>query len=124
MQLHDRWTSIEFKRLNREVRAMSWTDIEDFLSKYGPDTNPKAYDKVRSLGSFYEGIGVLVNRKLIEPAMVDDLMSNGIVSFWEQFGPALLEYRKRNWPQAAEWVEYLYNVIKPIVEEQHPERRT
>jgi hypothetical protein len=36
-----------------------------------------------------------------------------------------LERRKRlNSPSIAEWVEYLYNVIKPIVEEQHPELKT
>ena len=76
MQLYDRWSGVDFKKLNREVFGMSWVDFEDFLSKYGPDTNPEAYDKIRSLGAFYEGIGVLVNRKLIESTMVDNLMSN------------------------------------------------
>jgi hypothetical protein len=33
-----------------------------------------------------------------------------------------LEYRVRmNYPQRGEYVEYLYNQIKPIVDSQHPE---
>jgi hypothetical protein len=33
--------------------------------------------------------------------------------------------RKRlNYPQYGEWVEYLYNQINPIAEEQHPELKT
>jgi len=124
MQLYDRWSGVEFKQLIREVFEMSWVDYEDFFNKYGPQSNPEAYDKIRSIGAFFEGIGVLVNRKLIEPAMVDDLMSDGIISYWERFGPIMVEVRKRwNWPQAAEWVEYLYNVIRPIVDVQHPELR-
>jgi hypothetical protein len=31
---------------------------------------------------------------------------------------------RENWPQLLEWIEYLYNQIKPIVEEQHPELKT
>jgi hypothetical protein len=63
-----------------------------------------------------------VKRRLIDPSFVDDLMSGGIVSFWEKFGPSFLEYRVRmNWPQRGEYVEYLYNQIKPIVVSQHGE---
>ena len=34
------------------------------------------------------------------------------------------EYRvRRNAPMVAEWIEYLYNIIKPIMEAQHPEMK-
>jgi len=39
--------------------------------------------------------------------------------------PMMVEWRERfNWPQAFEWAEYLYNEIKPIAEQQHPELKT
>jgi len=76
MQLYDRWVDVEFKQLQREVSEMSWVDYDDYLRKYGPQSNPEANDKTRSLGAYFEGIGVLVNRRLIEASMVDDLMSN------------------------------------------------
>jgi len=125
MQLYDRWLEVEFKQLQREVSEMSWVDYDDFLRKYGPQSNPEAYDKIRSLGAYYEGIGVLVNRKLIEPSMVDDLMSNSIISHWEQLESVIKEERRDlNYPQAAEWFEYLYYVIRQIAERQHPELKT
>jgi hypothetical protein len=80
---------------------------------------------VRMLARFYEGIGVLVKRNLIDINMVDDVLSGDVMRYWEHLEPFMLEYRKHlNWPQAAEWVEYLYKQIKSIVEEQHPELKT
>lgn len=77
------------------------------------------------MGNFYEGIGVLVKRKLIDVNLVDDLMSGFILRSWEKIEPIIKEFREReNWPQAWEWIEYLYHQIKPIVEEQHPELKT
>jgi hypothetical protein len=123
MQLYDRWAGTDFHRLIREVMEMSFSDYDDYLSQI--DVNPEISDMFRSLASFYDGMGVLVNRNLIDPYMVDDLMSDAILRYWEQFEPIVAEIRIReNYPQAAEWVEYLYNVIKPIVEEQHPELKT
>ena len=120
MQLYDRWMGTDFKKLNREVMGMSWTNFDDYLNKI--DAEPEDHDKMRSYGSFFEGIGVLINRNLIDPFMVDDLMSDAILRYWEKYEPILAEVRVReNYPQAGEWAEYLYNVIKPIVEQQHPE---
>jgi len=125
MQLYDRWAGTDFKKLSREVMEQNFIDYDDYISKYDSDINPEAYDKNRSLGSFYEGIGVLVKRNLIDPHMVDDLMSNAILRYWEKYGPIMAEIRvHRNYPQAGEWAEYLYNVIKQIVEQQHPELKT
>ena len=51
-------------------------------------------------------------------------MSAMIVSFWDKWKDFYIEYRvRRNAPMVAEWIEYLYNVIKPMMEEQHPEMR-
>lgn len=87
--------------------------------------NPDASSIHSSVISFYEGIGVLLKRKLIDKTLVDDLMSSSITMLWEKMEPLIRERKERaNWPQIAEWFEYLYNEIKPIVEEQHPELKT
>ena len=97
---------------------------DDYKAKYGFQANPDEYILHGRVESYLEGIGVLVKRGLIDPSFVDDLMSSAITMFWEKFGPILLEYRVRmNYPQRGEYVEYLYNQIKPIVESQHPELR-
>jgi hypothetical protein len=51
-------------------------------------------------------------------------MSAMVVSFWEKWGDFYVEYRvRRNTPMVAEWIEYLYNEIKPIMKEQHPDMK-
>ena len=59
-------------------------------------------------------------------ALVDDLMSGHILRFWEKFGETVIKETqvRENKPQYYEYVEYLYSVIKPIVESQHPELKT
>ena len=100
-----------------------WNDFEDFMEKYGYKT--ENYGMFVKEGTFLEAIGVLVNRGMIDITLVDDLMSGSILKWWEKFEPVQLEIRERfNWPQNAEWGEYIYKQIKPIVEEQHPELKT
>jgi hypothetical protein len=62
---------------------------------------------------------------LLDASLVDDLMSGMVIGFWEKCSPLVFEMREvENVPQISEWFEYLYNQIKPIAEEQHPELRT
>jgi hypothetical protein len=124
MQIRDKWDMDMIKR-RFEIMSWEWKDYGDFMEKYGPDTNPEAWSMLISMGQFFEGVGVLVKRGFIDPELVDDLLSGPIIQFWEKTGPFFLEMREvMGWPQAGEWLEYLYHVIKPIVADQHPELKT
>ena len=85
------------------------------MEKFG---NPEDMAKTLSLGAYFEGIGVLVKRGLLDPTLVDDLLSINIFEFWEKIEPLVIERRKRmNKPTSGEWMEYLYNEIRKIAEE-------
>lgn len=115
MQVYDRWNSSEF--INFWFKFSS-TDLD----KYEFGTDKELDVAFRAIGRFMEGIGVLVKRKLIDVEFVDDLMSGNIIEFWESSKEWLIDFRTQtNYPQYGEWVEYLYNQIKPIVEQQYPE---
>ena len=121
MQIYQQFISKDFKLSFLDImNNWSWDDFDDFLRKYVADVeNNSKWDIV---GSFFEGIGVLVKRGLVNPALVDDLMSGHTLMSWEKMEPVYFELRRRwNWPQIAEWWEYLYNEIKAIASEQHPE---
>jgi hypothetical protein len=121
MQIYQQFISKDFKLSYLDIiNNWSWDDFDDFIRKYVADIeNNSKWDIV---GSFFEGIGVLVKRGLVNPALVDDLMSGHTLMSWEKMEPVYLEIRRRwNWPQIAEWWEYLYNEIKAIASEQHPE---
>jgi len=59
------------------------------MQKYGPNTSPEAWDIMASTTYFLEGIGMLMKKGLIDPEIVDDLMSGVIVSVWEKIEPSV-----------------------------------
>ena len=102
------------------LNEWKWTDYEDFEKKYLADRDNRA--KFWACSEYWEGIGVLVKRKLISLELVDDLLSSGIMMFWEKTKPVVKEWRiRQNVPQMNEHEEYLYDVVKRIAERQHPE---
>jgi hypothetical protein len=126
MQIYDHSFDVEFVRLRQEIENhWKWENSDDYMKKYSVWADTKLSSMWSSLMLYYEGIGVLLNRGLIDATLIDDLMAGAIIRFWEKFGPLIYEWRKSlNRPYLAEWVEYLYNQIKPIIEEQHPEIKT
>jgi|GEM_PF-992015 len=121
MQIYQQFNSKEFMtQYNDIIQNWSWADFDDFIQKYASDID--TFSSLSSVGTFFEGIGVLVKRGLVDPGLVDDLMSGHTMQSWEKLQPFYIEGRRRwNWPQLGEWWEYLYNEIKAIVEKQHPE---
>ena len=126
MYMYDRWSDPEFMKHYYEIMEWNWTDYDDFWERYGASKNPDTYLHFSTIGRFFEGVGVLVKRELVDPLLVDDLMSGHVLRFWERFGESIIkEYQVRaNSPTYYEFVEYLYSVIKPIAESQHPELKT
>jgi hypothetical protein len=112
MQLYDRYSSEKFLNDFTIVIGLQWVDFDDYWKKYGLDNNKDISIKIHSIGTYFEGIGVLVKRGLISTEMVDDLMSGSIIRYWEKMRPMIIKQREMfNWPEALEWTEYLYNQI-------------
>jgi len=114
MGLYNIYNDVEFVRYFTEItRNWEWKDYEDWQKKYGLKTNIEAYSSWASVGNYFKGVGVLVQKKLIDISLVDELMSSLIFDYWEKSEHVIKEYRKqyRN-PKAWEWVEYLYNELK------------
>jgi hypothetical protein len=125
MQVYHDFCTPEWWRTMGETAHINFTDYDVFEETWGRDTNLEGWSRQGALHGFFEGLGVLVYRKLIDPGLVDDLMSAPIIRYWERSRPMFLERRKRlNSPSIAEWIEYLYNQIRPIYDEQHPELKT
>ena len=106
MRLYSIFGNEEFqKRCHKIMADMETMDYNSFVKKY--DTMaPEA-------GFFFEGVGVLLHRKLIDISLVDDLFSGFIKRFWERAKPIVEDARKQlNYPQYGEWFEYLYNEMK------------
>lgn len=120
MNLFTQIRSKEFVRDTRDLSSWQWRDFEDFRTKYGSRADKEANTLFHSTANFFDGIGVLVEYNELDPKLVEKLMSSWIIWFWEKFGDVIKEYRKVSYLQYLESVEYLYDKIKPIAAEEHP----
>jgi hypothetical protein len=112
MRLYSQFNSLEFQKLWQEVLRREAKDYDDYLRKYGTA-------ELWSVGLFFEGIGILLKRKLIEIELVDDMFTTPIKWTWEKMKDIALETRRvRNQPEIAEWFEYLYNEMKKRAQQQ------
>jgi len=112
--------SVEVIQETLTIPTLEFDGYDDFIEKYGQENNPRAWAKLYYDMMFFEGLGILVKRGLIDIEMVEDFMSGVIVMYWGKLGPIHKEIRiHQHHPTWAEWTEYLYNQIKPIYERQH-----
>jgi len=113
MQIYSVFRTEEFQDNITDIWSWKWDDYDDFMKKYGPTTNPKAWRALGSIAGYFEGIGLLVNKKLMDISLVENLMSGHIIYFWEKIKPLSVDLRiNLNYPQLDMWKEYLYNEIK------------
>jgi hypothetical protein len=122
MQIYRDICTPEWWRILGETTAREYVDYDKSEEEFGKEANMVAWSEGSSLFAFFEGLGVLVHRKLIDPNLVDDLLSGPIIRYWESSKPYIVERRiRQNHPPIGEWIEYLYSQIKPIFDKQHPE---
>ena len=119
-QIWSKFSDPEFLDRYYEVQSHEWTDFEDYFEKYASmrNTDTKQFARNVSVGVMLEGIGVLVKRGFLNPLYVADLMSTIVVGYWEKRSDMIKALRER-WgnPRIYTQIEYLYDKIKPIVEE-------
>jgi hypothetical protein len=106
MKLYSQFTSLEFQKMYQEVRTQEAKDYYDYNEKY-------SWAELTAVGMFFEGIGILLKRGLIDIDLVDDMFTTPIKRIWKKIENIILEERKvTNQPEILEWFECLYNEMK------------
>jgi hypothetical protein len=109
LRLQSDWRSRELRESYTTVMKMKFRDYEEYAKKEGDTPEVRA---VFDICSFFDGIGILLHRKLIDTEMVDELFSFYTKAVWEKVKP-LVEGRRRDLdPKFRQWFEYLYNEMK------------
>jgi hypothetical protein len=115
MQLYSELGSKEYVEAWPKFFLLEFKDYEDFKQKYPTSTfaTSEASTSYTMYCYFFEKVGLLLHRKLIDIELVDDLFSIAITASWEKVRP-IVEGRRKEWntPQYWEWFEYLYNEMK------------
>ena len=93
-----------------QVCSIEYENNDDYLERYsGKPENTM----LKMLGNYFEGIGILVSKKLVEADIVYNFWGDIIQSSWEKIKPLVTDMRKDSGDlnMFVFW-EYLYNEMK------------
>jgi hypothetical protein len=94
MQIFDRVSNKDFTRNWGETNYFwKWTDDEDYWKKYG--ANPEEYPKAKNVIDTYEGIGAILENKLVDPKMIYGVLRADPILYWEKFSPLMKKFAER-----------------------------
>ena len=105
----------EFVQEINEIQTWSWSDVEDFFVKYGPEPNPEGFAKYIRVGSYFDGLSTLVERGFIDHDFIPETTAIMVISFWEKFEPnadAMAQVYRR--PGCWDSIKHLYKRLQKI----------
>jgi hypothetical protein len=100
----------EMQEAITQVCSIEYENYKDYLEKY----SGKAEDTtLKILGNYFEGIGILVDKKLVGADIVYSFWGDIVQSSWEKIQPLVTDMRKDNDdPNMFLFWEHLYNEMK------------
>ncbi len=112
IKLSDFGTRKDFLEACADIFEADFKDYSDFVSKYGPLFSKKPIPmSFFIVGNFGERVGVLLKNKLLDVALVSQLMT--VADFWEKMKPVIEGVRREDHnPNYYVYFEYLYNEVK------------
>jgi hypothetical protein len=111
MRLYATFSSNEFQDAWTKVRkrASDFESIDDIYD-FDKETGPREFNQVCV---FFEGVGILFKRKVIDITMIEDLFGRNIARVWEKVKTGVFKLRQQhNDPTILSEFEYLYNEMK------------
>jgi hypothetical protein len=93
-----------------QVCSIEYENYDDYIKRY---SGKPEHMTLKILGNYFEGIGILVSRKLVKADIVYDFWGDIIKSTWEKIGPLIKDMRKDSCdPSMFMFWENLYNEMK------------
>ena len=88
MQLYSFYDNKEFlKDYGKITNVYTYQDAEDWWEKYSPAVDIEAYSSWLRVGRFFDGVGILLRRGLIEKELIFELLGDVIKGSWEGHSP-------------------------------------
>ena len=108
MRLYSHFGEDTFVRHFNRVTNWDFDTYEAYLEKRTDDD----YISLTVVTVFFEGMGLLLKRKLAPIDLIDDLLSGPILLAWPKARPIWVGFRVQyGVPAAAEWFEFLYHAM-------------
>jgi hypothetical protein len=114
MRLYSTFASEDHRTAGKKVIWITYKDYDDYVKKYGaPNSEEPIPTAVDTVLYFYEEVGVLLSKKLIDIDLIDQLFGYNIMLVGAKIMPIIEEGRKRlNVPRFWTNFEYLYKEMK------------
>jgi hypothetical protein len=110
------WLNLSGSELQQayvKVLTLEFKDYDDFVKKYGPLIAEKPEQMaIITMGNYFEAIGTLVKRKLLDIDLPGDYWGKTFITLWEEKIRPLAEIAKEEYHQEIDNTEYLYNEMK------------
>ncbi len=107
------WLNLDGKAVQEainDVRSLEYADYDDYLEKYAGKPEQTS---LRMLGNYFEGIGMLVYMKLVEPDVVFNFWGDVVESVWDRNEELIHGIRKDIGTQFSfQYWEYLVKEVK------------
>jgi len=119
------WNALErvsgkdfMRRMVDVMYYQDYSDYEDWREKYGPSTNPDAYVDWFHVTTTFQGLGYLVQNKVLDLETLSQFVRpRGVVSLWDSIKPINDVHRERSNPAAYDSFEYLANELRTLLEQ-------
>jgi len=113
MRLYSTWQSKELTDATLKVWNLEFEDYSDFVKKYGPwYSETEVYSAFRMVSNFFNEIGILLSKRLVDIEMVSTMIGLSTKTTWEKIQPLVEGGRRQYGPHFFEDFEYLYNEMK------------
>ncbi|MFH0850995.1 MAG: hypothetical protein V1924_08670 [Candidatus Bathyarchaeota archaeon] len=115
MHLYEKMSTKEYlDDFNEILLEWSWTDYEDFQTKYGSKGDSKKWHMFGAVCINWEQIGILMKYGAFNPDMLYDQWSGFYIRFWEKIEPIIVEINSEGEGPGGylEYAEDLYYFFK------------
>ena len=115
-------TATEAQQAVLDVFALEYKDYDDFVNRYGSmfDNSPRVM-AINTIGNYFEAVGYLLKRKLVDIDYVWDCYGETGMRLWEKLEPIVNGSRKQfNMPRMWWPFEYFYNEMKKREKKRRP----
>lgn len=104
----------EMQEAITQVCSIEYENYKDYLEKY---SGKPEHVMLKILGNYFEGIGILVHRKLVEADIVYNFWGDIVQLSWEDVKPLIVGMREDSGDQNMfRFWEYLYDEMKKRTE--------
>ena len=110
MGLINTFNSLEFRTQWHLAESATWVDYDDFVEKYS--LGSEVLTATVMMLTFFDSIGSLVRKKLIDMDLVDGVLAQALVVTWRMFESIVIGNRDHfQTPTMWEDFEYVYHEL-------------